>query len=213
MVVCCPYNARSSSPAFLSSELTGQLQYLDYSNGGTGITTINTWDVYNILFHMIVFAPVRENDLIAIREIYNYYILNTTATFHNELITIPELKDFLYINNPKYPSFVMKEDDRIIGYCFLTRHKNRQAYDRTAELSIYLQPEFTGKGIGSGALHYLEDAARKAGICVIIGTLCGENHASIRLMEKNGYTQCAHLKNIGEKFGKILDVVMYQKEI
>jgi len=162
---------------------------------------------------MIVFAPLRENDLNAIREIYNHYILNTTATFHSEPISIPELKDFLYIANPKFLSFVMKEDDGIIGYCFLTRYKNRQAYDRTAELSIYLRPEYTGKRIGTGSLKYLEDAAKKAGIRVLIGTLCGENRASIRLMEKNGYTQCAHMKNIGEKFGKILDVVMYQKEI
>jgi phosphinothricin acetyltransferase len=48
---------------------------------------------------------------------------------------------------------------------------------------------------------------------VLVGTLCGENHASIRLMEKSGYSRCAHLKNIGEKFGKLLDVVVYQKEI
>lgn len=48
---------------------------------------------------------------------------------------------------------------------------------------------------------------------VLVGILCGENPASIRLMEKSGYFRCAHLKNIGEKFGRILDVVMDQKEI
>jgi phosphinothricin acetyltransferase len=48
---------------------------------------------------------------------------------------------------------------------------------------------------------------------VLIGTLCGENYASIRLLEYMGYTKAAHLRNVGEKFGKILDVVMYQKDI
>ena len=162
---------------------------------------------------MVVFMPVAETDLDTIRKIYDHYILNTTATFHNEPITLPELKEFLFIANPKYPSFVMKDHDRIIGYCFLTRFKKRQAYDRTAELSIYIQPEYTGRGIGVLALRFLEDAAKNAGIHTLIGTLCGENHASIRLMEKCGYARCAHLKNTGEKFGKILDVVMYQKEI
>jgi phosphinothricin acetyltransferase len=80
-------------------------------------------------------------------------------------------------------------------------------------MSIYLKPENTGKGIGAVALKYLEDSAKKAGIHVLIGTLSGENHASIRLLEKMNYVKCAHLKNIGEKFGKILDVVVYQKEI
>ena len=162
---------------------------------------------------MPVFLPITENDLCTIRDIYDYYIRNTTATFHSEPITAGELKEFLFIGNPKYPSFLIQEGDMVIGYCFLTRYKNRQAYDRTAEVSIYLRPEFTGKGIGAAALKVLEDAAGKSGIRVIIGTLCGENHASIRLMEKCGYERCAHIRNAGEKFGKVLDVVMYEKEL
>ena len=162
---------------------------------------------------MVVFSPVAEDDLNAIKEIYDYYILNTTATFHAETIPVPELKEFLYIADPRYPSFVLREMNEVIGYCFLTRYKPRQAYDRTAELSIYLKPGYTGKGIGIAALKRLEDAAGHSGIRVLVGTLCGENHASIRLMEKCGYTRCAHLKNVGEKFGRVLDVVIYQKEI
>jgi L-amino acid N-acyltransferase YncA len=154
-----------------------------------------------------------EKDLGKIKEIYDYYILNTTATFHSEPVTMPELREFLFIADPKYPSFCIREENTIVGYCFLTRYKNRQAYDRTAELSIYLQPECTGRGTGAIALKYLEEAAKNAGSRVLIGTLCGENLASIRLMEKCGYTRCAYLKNVGEKFGKVLDVVMYEKEI
>ena len=162
---------------------------------------------------MVTFSLVTENDLGTIKEIYNYYVLNTTATFHNEPVTIPTLREFLFINDPKYPSFCIREYNTTIGYCFLTRYKNRQAYDRTVEISIYLRPENTGRGIGALALKYLEEAAKNAGVRVIIGTLSGENHASIRLMEKHGYTRCAQLKNVGEKFGKVLDVVMYEKEI
>jgi L-amino acid N-acyltransferase YncA len=126
---------------------------------------------------------------------------------------IPELRDFLFIGDPKYPFFCIREDNTTIGYCFLTRYKKRQAYDRTVELSIYLRPEHTGRGTGAVALKFLEDAAKNAGTHVIIGILCGKNQASIRLMEKCGYTRCGLLKNVGEKFGKVLDVVMYEKEI
>ncbi|HOX35664.1 MAG TPA: N-acetyltransferase family protein [Methanoregulaceae archaeon] len=162
---------------------------------------------------MAEFAPVAEADLPVIKEIYDYYILNSTATFHSIPITIMGLREILFIDNPKYPSFTIRKDGRIIGYCFLARYKNRQAYDRTAELSIYLRPECTGKGIGPAALSCLETAAQRSGIHILIGTLCGENCASIRLMEKAGYTKAAHLRNVGEKFGNVLDVVIYQKEI
>jgi phosphinothricin acetyltransferase len=162
---------------------------------------------------MVEFSQVTNTDLAAILAIYNDYILNSTATFHSEKLSKNDLEEFLYVSHLKYPLFLIRGNDEIIGYCFLTQYKKRQAYDRSAEMSIYLKPEFTGKGIGLVALNHLEAAAKKAGIHVLVGTICGENHASIRLMEKSGYSKCAHLKNIGEKFGKILDVVVYQKEI
>lgn len=162
---------------------------------------------------MIHFTPITHEDLSKVKEIYVHYILHTTATFHSERITIPELEEIISLNNPRYPSFLIHKADEVIGYSFLSRFKKRQAYDRTAELSIYLKPGFTGRGIGQSAIHHIEEAAKKGGIHVLIGTLCGENHASIILLEKMGYTKAAHLRNVGEKFGDILDVVMYQKEI
>ena len=99
------------------------------------------------------------------------------------------------------------------GYCYLTRHKPRQAYDRTAEVTIYLKPGFQKKGIGRLALTHLENQARTVGLKNIIGGISGDNATSIALFEKAGFAKCAHYKNVGEKFGKILDVVAYQKEL
>jgi phosphinothricin acetyltransferase len=162
---------------------------------------------------MAELVPVTRNDIGTILSIYNYYVKNSTATFHSIPLTPEELGEFIYISHPKYPSFMIMEKNEPAGYCFLTQYKKRQAYDRSAELSIYLKPGFTGIGIGSTALYHLEAAAKASGIRVLVGTICGENSASIRLMEKAGFSRCACLKNIGEKFGKVMDVVMYQKEI
>lgn len=162
---------------------------------------------------MVEFAPVTRDDFRDIAAIYNHYILKTTATFHDKEINPADLEEFLLPGNPRYPSFTIREAGVVIGYCFLARYKNRQAYDRTAELSIYLRPDYTKRGIGPAALRVLECAAGKAGIRVLIGTLCGENRPCIRLMEQSGYSRCGHLKHVGEKFGRILDVVVYQKVI
>ena len=40
-----------------------------------------------------------------------------------------------------------------------------------------------------------------------------KNSGSIKLFEKQGYEKSGHIKNVGEKFGRVLDVVFYQKEI
>jgi phosphinothricin acetyltransferase len=78
-------------------------------------------------------------------------------------------------------------------------------------LSIYLKPEYTGKGIGKTAIDYLENVARQNGISVLIGIISGDNESSQKTFQKSGYEKCGHFKQIGEKFNKILDVVTYQK--
>jgi L-amino acid N-acyltransferase YncA len=72
---------------------------------------------------MVEFIPVTERDLPEIKEIYDYYIANSTATFHSEAITLEGLREFLFLGHPKYPAFLIKEDDEIAGHCFLTLTK------------------------------------------------------------------------------------------
>ncbi|MDD2473203.1 MULTISPECIES: GNAT family N-acetyltransferase [unclassified Methanoculleus] len=161
----------------------------------------------------IEFRPVREEDLPIIAEIYNYYSLHTTATFHDGEITLSELIEDFPPGDPVYQAYLIRDGDEVLGYCGLRRYKKVRAYDRTAEITIYLKSEYTGRGIGKSALSRLEEHAKRAGLCVILGTVTGENRASIRLFEATGYSRCAYLKNIGEISGKVLDVVMYQKEL
>jgi L-amino acid N-acyltransferase YncA len=156
---------------------------------------------------------LQEQDFNLIKEIYDYYILNSTATFHTELISIEELKNVIPVLHEKYKSFLIKYNNEVSGYCYLSPYKNRQAYDRTAEITIYLKPEFLGKGIGKMVLNELEKTAKQGKICVLIGIITGENVASIKLFEACDYEKCAHFKKVGQKFNKLLDVVAYQKII
>jgi phosphinothricin acetyltransferase len=104
-------------------------------------------------------------------------------------------------------------DNECCGFCYFSQYKKRQAYDRTAEISLYLKPEYTGRGIGKDVLTYLENVAKQNGISVLIGIISGDNENSIKLFERTGYEKCAHFRQVGEKFNKILDVVSYQKII
>jgi len=99
----------------------------------------------------------------------------------------------------------------LAGFCFFTRFRVKKAYERTAELGVYFKPEFTGKGLGKEAVNFLEKEAAASGIKVLIASISGENSTSIRLAEKMGYQKCAHYQSVGEKFGRVLDVVEYQK--
>jgi phosphinothricin acetyltransferase len=159
------------------------------------------------------FKTIEDQDFPVIKEIYDWYIEHSTATFHTEPIRIDQLKEFIFIRHPKYSSFLILLNNEVAGYCFLTYYKNRQAYDRTAEITIYLKDNFRGKGLGSKAIAHLETKAKENGLKNLVGIISGDNEGSIALFEKSGYSKCAHFKNVGEKFGKILDVVAFQKEL
>lgn len=159
----------------------------------------------------IKFEEFRVEYLPEVLGIYTYYVLNTTATFHAHALTAEEMGKYVLFESPKYKTFVVIDKDAVCGYVILTGHNNREAYDRTAEVSIYLQQEYIGKGIGSLAVQYIENYAEQQNMHVLIATICGENDKSIRLFERNGYTKCAHYKEVGTKFDKLLDIVAYQK--
>jgi len=161
----------------------------------------------------ITFREMTEYDLQFVKEVYEYYIANSTATFHIGEITIEDIKEFIHINHPKYKSFIVFYNNVPAGYCYFTYYKKRQAYDRTAEITLYLKHEFFGKGIGFATMQFLEGEARKVTLKNLLGVISGDNLGSIRLFEKMGYSKCAHFKNVGEKFNRLLDVVVYQKEI
>jgi L-amino acid N-acyltransferase YncA len=159
----------------------------------------------------LIFKEAEEKDLGTILDIYNFYILTSTASFDVGQITREEFLQRVFIGYEKYKTYSICHSDEIIGYCALTQFRKKKAYDRTAEIGIYLKPEFTGRGIGLEAITFLEQVALDKRIKVLIASISGENKASIKLFQKAGYEECAHYKEIGEKFGRILDVVDYQK--
>ena len=66
---------------------------------------------------MVEYSPVTNSDLPAILAIYNHNILNSTATFHSGILSENDLEEFLFVSHPKYPSFLIKDNDKMIGYC------------------------------------------------------------------------------------------------
>jgi L-amino acid N-acyltransferase YncA len=130
------------------------------------------------------FHEMKEEYLDEVLQIYTHYVLNTTATFHSRPLTREEMREIVLFDSDKYKTFVISDKDEFCGYVLITQHKKREAYDGTAEVTVYLKPAFIGKGIGSMAIRYVEDYAKKQKLHVLVATICGENEESIRLFAK-----------------------------
>lgn len=152
-----------------------------------------------------------ELHLTKVHEIYNYYVANTTISFHTAAVTREEMRANVCNPNPRYKTYVIEDEGQVAGYALFTQHKNKQAYDVTAEVTVYLAPEQVGKRLGPAAVAFLEEEARRIGFHTLVATICTENERSIRLFERLGYEKCAHFKEVGYKFGRRLDIASYQK--
>jgi len=161
----------------------------------------------------IEFTPINKQNINHALSIYNWYVLNSTATFHLEAIACEELEKMVSVGHSKYQSFLISYEGQIAGFCYLSQFRYKEAYDKSAEITLYLDKGFTGKGIGKATVSFLESIAKQNEIDNLIAVITANNSGSISLFEKDGYFKVGHLKSIGVKFGKALDVVSYQKEI
>lgn len=150
-------------------------------------------------------------DLKAITEIYNEAILKTVATFDTEPKTLVEQKRWFENHGGRYPVLVAEMDGKIVGWGSLSKWSDRCAYADTVEDSVYVKEEFQGRGIGRQLLEALLIEGKKAGIRTVIARITEGNEISVHLHESLGFKKIGTMKEVGRKFGKLLDVLMMQK--
>ena len=152
-----------------------------------------------------------EKDVPDITGIYNDAILNTTATFDTEPKSIDDRMVWLKNHGTKYPVLVAESENKIAGWASLTQWSDRCAYEKTAEVSVYVHKDHRGKGIGKMLLEQLVLAGEKAGIHYMLARITEGNRTSIHLHELFGFTHIGVMKEVGFKFGKFLDVTLMEK--
>ena len=157
------------------------------------------------------FRPVEDADLGALLGIYNHYVRTSTATFHIAELGEQEFRSLVFPGHPPFGAWTLVAGGRAAGYVILARYKPREAYDGTAEVTVYLHPDVTGQGLGRAAAGFAETVALQRGFHTLLAVICGENASSITLFERLGYVKCAHHHEVGRKFGRWLDVVCYEK--
>jgi len=160
---------------------------------------------------MTIREAIRE-DLPGILEIYNEAVVNSTATYDYEPLTLAHRVAW-YEEHVRdgYPVFVaVEESGAVLGWSALNRYHNRPGYRFTTESSIYVAADQRGRGVGRQLMPPIIGAAREKGLHSILAGIDTANEVSIRFHEKFGFEKVAHLKQVGFKFERWLDVVYLQ---
>ncbi len=148
-----------------------------------------------------------RDDLHGILDIYNHAIINTTAVYSEHPHTY-EMRLTWYnerISNG-FPVFVAEEEGRVTGFSTYGHFRVWPCYRYTVEHSVYVHIDHRGKGLSKLLLQPLIDRAREMKLHAMIAGIDAENEISCRLHRSFGFVEVAHLKEVGFKFGRWLDL-------
>ncbi len=145
-------------------------------------------------------------DAPAICGIYNHYIANTAITFETEPLTIEQMETRIADISAYFPYLVYEMDGLVVGYCYANTWKSRCAYLHTLETTIYIHPDYVGRGIGRKLMHSLLEGLNDIPAHALIAGISLPNEASVKLHESVGFEKVAHFKQVGWKFDRWIDV-------
>jgi phosphinothricin acetyltransferase len=151
--------------------------------------------------------PAAEKDLAAINNIYNHYVLHSTCTYQEEPETIESRRQWFTHHGEKHPIIVAVAEGQVIGWGSLSAYHARSAYQRTVENSVYVHHQHHRNGIGSLLLEELVTHARTLGHRAIIAGIDADQEASVGLHARFQFETVGHLRQVGFKFGRWLDVI------
>lgn len=153
---------------------------------------------------------VELTDAAQIAEIYNYYIKYTHHTFETEPLSGDEMRARIGEITANYPYLAAEENGEILGYAYAVQFRMRQAYEYSAEVSIYVKNDAKQRKVGTQLYVELFKQLAETNVHALVAGISLPNDPSVVFHERLGFEKVAHFKEIGYKLGRWVDVGYWQ---
>jgi len=161
---------------------------------------------------MLEIREAHEGDLPAILEIYNDVVATSTAIYRDEPATLDDRHSwFAARKTERQPVLVATDGGTVVGFAAFGGFRPWPGYRFTVEHSVHVRADRRGQGVGAALMTPLIERAAALGMHVMIAGIDAENAPSIRFHERLGFTRVAHMREVGFKFGRWLDLVLMQR--
>lgn len=144
-------------------------------------------------------------------DIYSHYVNTTAITFAYFPPTIEEIEEKIRASEGRYIYLVIEVQGNIAGYAYSTVYRDREAYERTVEVSVYLHKDSTGKGYGKMLMNELLKELKDNGVITVIAVITSGNANSSKAFTSLGFTYSGHLPKVGYKCEKWYGIDKYYK--
>jgi phosphinothricin acetyltransferase len=161
----------------------------------------------------VTIRTARAEDAADIQAIYAPFVQETSVSFETVPPSVETMAARISSNLARHGYFVAQSDAGTLGFAYASPYRPRPAYDRTAEVSVYLAPQAQGRGLAQALYRALfaHLAARGFHTAVAIVTL--PNPQSAQLHERCGFAHVGSLQDVGCKFGQWHGTAIYQRMI
>ena len=155
-----------------------------------------------------------ESDLPAIVAIYNSTIPTRQSTADTVEVTVESRMDWFRKHIPdKRPLMVHEQNNKVAAWVSFQSFYGRAAYDHTAEISIYVSPEYRRKGLGRTLLAEALGMTQQLDIKTVVGFVFSHNGPSIRLFRSFGFEEWGRLPEVAEMDGKEFSLLIIGKRV
>jgi phosphinothricin acetyltransferase len=152
--------------------------------------------------------PATAADLPRILEIYNASIPGRLATADTTAVTVAQRRPWFEAHGPHRPIWVDERDAAVAGWVSLTDFYGRPAYAGTAELSVYVAPEFQRRGVARALVRHAIAECPGIGVTTLLGFVFGHNAPSLALLAQHGFDRWGHLPRVAILDGVERDLVI-----
>lgn len=161
----------------------------------------------------MIVRTAKETDLLSILNIYNEGIEDRIATLEEDIKDSVYIKEWFFNRDNKYEVIVAEIENTIVGWASLNPYSHRCAYAGVADISVYIQRENRGKGIGKSLLKELENRARQVNFHKLVLFTFPFNKAGQGLYNSVGFREVGIFHEQGKLDDKYVDVMAMEKTL
>jgi phosphinothricin acetyltransferase len=161
----------------------------------------------------LLVRPATNDDVPALTDLYNHYVLTSPATFDIEPVNLEARRDWAshYATSGPHRLLVAVQDDQVVGYACSSRFREKLAYRTSVEMSVYVHHETHGQGIGSRLYERLFEQLAGEPIHRAYAGVTLPNPGLLALHRRFGFRDIGVYDEVGHKFGQFWSVHWFEK--
>ncbi|ENX39974.1 GNAT family N-acetyltransferase [Acinetobacter courvalinii] len=156
------------------------------------------------------------DDLEHILTIYNHEILNGTANWNDQAVSLADYQQRFYGMQQRHFPMIVVEDlnsHQVAGYAYYAAFRAISGYRQSIEHSVFVDPSYARQGLGKALMQQLIHLAKQQNMHIMVAAIDSENKGSIVLHEQLGFVQTGYMPQVGQKFGQWRDLVWMQLQL